>query len=175
MVDMKKLILPDPDGNENIFEIIDAAARTRLDEHDTEIDANTSDVGDIQDLIGSGSLDTVSQNLIPAINELNAIKARVVNQGGWICLIFGSYIICSQQFLITPTAAMETFNRTVSLPFEMANTSYHIQMTPNSRVEADAFYYGAERETVDSITLHVYSSTTSQRWFFVTVLGRLAS
>ncbi len=125
--------------------------------------------------VGSGNLDTVAQTIIPAINELNAVKARFLTKNGWGCLILGDYIIASQQFLLRPTVEMQTFNRDVNLPYPMANTSYSIQMTPNSRVEAQVFNYGAQRTAVDRITLHVFSSSTSDKYFFVTVLGRMAA
>lgn len=102
-------------------------------------------------------------------------SGTVVIKDDWTCFILGSYIICSQQFRLTPTEPYTTFNKDVNLPFTMVDIYYHIQMTPNTRIEADTLYYGAERLTTSSITLHVYASNTNDRWFFVTVFGRLAS
>lgn len=99
---------------------------------------------------------------------------RVVTTDGWVCLILNGYIICSQQLTLTPTSANQTVNREVALPYTLASTAYHIQMTPNSRVETAVFNYGAQRTATNKITLHMYCSTTTTRYFFVTVLGRLA-
>lgn len=46
MIDMKKMILPDPNGNEQVFEIIDNVARNRLDDHDSLI-ATKADNSDL--------------------------------------------------------------------------------------------------------------------------------
>ncbi len=99
---------------------------------------------------------------------------RVEVKNSWTCLILNGYILCSQQFTLTPTAASTTVNRTLTLPYEMADTSYHIQMTPNSRVETNVFNYGAQRNSTTSIIIHMFASNTTTRYFFVTVLGRLA-
>lgn len=99
---------------------------------------------------------------------------RVVTTNGWVCLILNGYIICSQQLTLTPTSANQTVNREVALPYTLASTAYHIQMTPNSRVETAVFNYGAQRTAANKITLHMYCGTTTTRYFFVTVLGRLA-
>lgn len=124
--------------------------------------------------VGSGNLDTIAQTIIPAINEINAVKARFTTTDGWACLILGNYIIASKQVVITPQAARETYNMNVNLPYTMANSNYYVQMTPNSRVEADVFNFGAQRTSTEYVTLHVFSSSTASKYFFVTVLGQIS-
>lgn len=109
----------------------------------------------------------------------SSILKRLVSTGttgSWRYVRILDYVIMTQQFAITPTASRVTTNREIDLPFTMAaNNSYHIQMTPNSRVEADVFNYGAQRTSASKITIHVFSTSTAEKSFFVSVLGKVAS
>lgn len=99
----------------------------------------------------------------------------VGTKNSWTYVRILNYVICSQQFLLTPSGSRVTTNREIDLPFTMDSTTYSIQMTPNSRVEADVFNYGAQRTSTTKITIHVFSTSTAEKYFFVTVLGRIAS
>lgn len=103
----------------------------------------------------------------------NLFDVGTKNSWGYVRIL--NFVICSQQFILTPTGSRVTTNREVDLPFTMENAYYSIQMTPNSRVEADVFNYGAQRTGTSKITLHVFSTSTADKYFFVTVLGRIAS
>lgn len=77
MIDMKKLILPDDQGNEQEFEIIDASARSRLDAHDSAI-AGKADTADVS-LLTTLVVDITSISALPmTINNANITNDMVV-------------------------------------------------------------------------------------------------
>lgn len=89
---------------------------------------------------------------------------------GWFIKHSGDMIEMSQQFGLSIQSSRVTANREIALPYEIQE-GYSIQMTPNSRVEADVFNYGAQRTSTTRITIHAFSTSTAYKYFFVKVSG----
>lgn len=95
---------------------------------------------------------------------------RYETKNSWAITHTGDYIIMRQQFGLSISSSKVTANKEIILPYELKE-GYSIQMTPNSRVEADVFNYGAQRTSTTSITIHAYSTSTAYKYFFVEVAG----
>lgn len=95
MVQMKTLMMPDPDGNENKFEIVDADARSRLNSHDLKLDNYVTP--EMFGAVGDGETDdslaftemlnfAISNNkmvVVPSKTYLIASKIQLSNLSGF--------------------------------------------------------------------------------------------
>lgn len=112
----------------------------------------------------------------------SSIIKKLIDGGtkdSWVYVRILNYVICAQQFNLTPSAAKTPTSRTVTLPFTVATSGgtpicYPIVTLMGSKPEIDTCIVSGSRDTATTVDLYIYASNTTTRSVACLVFGRLA-